>query len=231
MKIYTEINYKWLDGGLVETDSKSFEYEGYLTLCGPGGGGGNPNQSFLDQIAAKTTAVVEDPVGSAKAGLDTAVTTVVDNSPLVAVEVAGDNLQTLVENNPIGTEGLGMNSGMATTLGDVGGMINEGITTGTDALIRDDWESGINTSIADGMDGIRYNTEIAANAWDVVQDRLHGFSEDVLEFMAPGSTGGGDKVDDPTNIKSNNQGLKNKAKANLKVNKSKGRARKSLRVG
>ena len=48
MKIYTEINYKWLDGGLVETDSKSFEYEGDLTLCGPGGGGGT-----LAEVATK----------------------------------------------------------------------------------------------------------------------------------------------------------------------------------
>jgi hypothetical protein len=40
MKIYTEINYKWLDGQLVKTSSKSFEYEGDLTLCGGGGGGG-----------------------------------------------------------------------------------------------------------------------------------------------------------------------------------------------
>ncbi len=40
MKIYTKINYKWLDGQLVKTSSKSFEYEGDLTLCGGGGGGG-----------------------------------------------------------------------------------------------------------------------------------------------------------------------------------------------
>ena len=40
MKIYTEINYKWLDSQLVKTSSKSFEYEGDLTLCGGGGGGG-----------------------------------------------------------------------------------------------------------------------------------------------------------------------------------------------
>ena len=33
MKIYTEINYKWLDGQLVKTDSKSFEYEGEVEEC------------------------------------------------------------------------------------------------------------------------------------------------------------------------------------------------------
>ena len=39
MKIYTEINYKWLDGQLVKTDDKSFEYEGEVTLCEGDGGG------------------------------------------------------------------------------------------------------------------------------------------------------------------------------------------------
>ena len=40
MKIYTEINYQWVDGKLVELSSKSFEYSGNLILCGGGGGGG-----------------------------------------------------------------------------------------------------------------------------------------------------------------------------------------------
>ena len=39
MKIYTEINYKWLDGQLVKIDDKSFEYEGEVTLCEGDGGG------------------------------------------------------------------------------------------------------------------------------------------------------------------------------------------------
>ncbi len=40
MKIYTEVNYKWIDGSLVQTSSESFDYTGDLTLCGGGGGGG-----------------------------------------------------------------------------------------------------------------------------------------------------------------------------------------------
>ena len=40
MKIYTEVNYQWVDGRLVETSSKSFDYTGNLDLCGGGGGGG-----------------------------------------------------------------------------------------------------------------------------------------------------------------------------------------------
>ena len=33
MKIYTEINYEFKDGELIEIDSDSFEYEGEVLLC------------------------------------------------------------------------------------------------------------------------------------------------------------------------------------------------------
>ena len=33
MKIYTEVNYIWKDDKLVQTDSKSFDYDGEVTLC------------------------------------------------------------------------------------------------------------------------------------------------------------------------------------------------------
>ena len=33
MKVYTEVNYIWKDNKLVQTNSKSFDYEGELTLC------------------------------------------------------------------------------------------------------------------------------------------------------------------------------------------------------
>jgi len=33
MKIYTEVNYIWKDNKLVQTDSKSFDYEGEVDLC------------------------------------------------------------------------------------------------------------------------------------------------------------------------------------------------------
>ena len=33
MKIYTEVNYIWKDDKLVQTDSKSFDYEGEVELC------------------------------------------------------------------------------------------------------------------------------------------------------------------------------------------------------
>lgn len=33
MKVYTEVNYIWKDNKLVQTDSKSFDYEGEVSLC------------------------------------------------------------------------------------------------------------------------------------------------------------------------------------------------------
>ena len=62
MKIYTEINYEWLDNQLVETSSESFEYEGNLTLCAGGGGGGNVVTNTLDTA----TKVIKDPLGTLK---------------------------------------------------------------------------------------------------------------------------------------------------------------------
>ena len=40
MKIYTKIEYQWIDNQLVEINSDFFEYEGDITLCAVGGGGG-----------------------------------------------------------------------------------------------------------------------------------------------------------------------------------------------
>ena len=42
MKIYTEINYEFKDGELIEIDSKFFNYTGELLLCSGGGGGVEP---------------------------------------------------------------------------------------------------------------------------------------------------------------------------------------------
>ena len=66
MKIYTEVNYKWLDGQLVKTDSKSFEYDGEVTLCGPGGGGGggivpkDPLKKLTETISETVKDVSDD---------------------------------------------------------------------------------------------------------------------------------------------------------------------------
>jgi hypothetical protein len=67
MKIYTEINYKWLDGQLVETDSKSFDYEGKLSLCAGGfggGGGGGELPTLIEDIVLDPVGTVQDSVTS-----------------------------------------------------------------------------------------------------------------------------------------------------------------------
>ena len=40
MKVYTEVNYEFKNGVLVEQSSKSYEYKGEVSLCKGGGGGG-----------------------------------------------------------------------------------------------------------------------------------------------------------------------------------------------
>ena len=40
MKVYTEVNYEWINDSLVKTSSESFDYSGDIALCGGGGGGG-----------------------------------------------------------------------------------------------------------------------------------------------------------------------------------------------
>ena len=48
MKIYTEINYEWKDGHLVETSSNSFDYYGLIERCGGGGGSVVPKIKLPD---------------------------------------------------------------------------------------------------------------------------------------------------------------------------------------
>ena len=231
MKIYTEINYKWLDGQLVETDSKSFDYEGKLSLCvgGPGGGGGDP----ITKAAETVTDVIEDPVGTAKAGLDTAITTA-GNSLEPAVGGAGNILDqtggALEEGISTGTESIGMNEGVATTLGDFGDKLNEGVTSFGDKIIDDGLENAVNVNADKLHDYGKAVNDVVSDELGRWEDTAMGFAEDLGVAMGIGGDSG-KNVDVPDKIKSNAKDLKNKAKANLKVNKSKGRARKSLRIG
>ena len=73
MKIYTEVNYKWENGKLIETSSDSFEYSGDITLCGGGGGGGG---NIITKAASRireglddTVAIAKDPTGQMREGL------------------------------------------------------------------------------------------------------------------------------------------------------------------
>ena len=185
MKIYTEVNYKWLDGQLVKTDSKSFEYEGKLSLCSMGGGGGGG-----DPITEAVTTVVDTGTG--------------------AIEDAGD----------IASD----------TLGDFGEGLQEGVESFGDKIIDDDLEHAINVNVDKLHDyGKAVNT--------VVADELTRWSDFAMEkgkeisALFPGLDGGGDTVTDPDRLKAVKGGLKKKSRANLKVNKSLGRARSSLRIG
>ena len=65
MKIYTEVNYEWKDGSLVQTSSKSFDYTGDITLCGVGGGG----LSKLKKKVTSTTTAAKEKVMSTTSDL------------------------------------------------------------------------------------------------------------------------------------------------------------------
>ena len=59
MQIYTEVNYEWKDGVLVEQSSKSYNYTGEVSLCK---GGSRPEQVIdhvVNEVASVPTGVVE----------------------------------------------------------------------------------------------------------------------------------------------------------------------------
>ena len=122
-----------------------------------------------------------------------------------------------------------MNEGVATTITDFGDSLQEGITTGADALVHDDLEHAINVNIDTAHDyGKAVNTVVSdeLTRWG---DAALGFAEDLGVALGIGGGGDGETVD-VENIKSNAKNLKRKNVANLKVNKSQGRARQSLRI-
>jgi hypothetical protein len=307
MKIYTEINYKWLAGGLVETDSKSFEYEGDLTLCGPGGGGGNPITAVIEKVQEKIVdPVVEtatlpeikvpelgsitpkidlgtinvpkvdvglgdladlpsqidqamtDPTGSITTGLGklgenagALGTTVGEASGDLTklgglTEAVAKGTQLGMENiqstdlgkvlsgevlQPTSLEGIGMNEGVATTLADVGSKIDEGVTSFGDKLIDDDLERAFNTNVDYLHDYGKALNDVVSDELTRWQDWINQKTGEISANVPGMNNDGPDAVPDPDKLKAVKRGLKNKSRANLKVNKSKGRARSSLRVG
>jgi len=79
MKVYTEVNYEFKNGVLVEQSSKSYEYTGEVSLCKGGGGGGNPitktvnkavkgASGFVDDAVSGTMNAVADPAGTVQGG-------------------------------------------------------------------------------------------------------------------------------------------------------------------
>jgi hypothetical protein len=74
MKIYTEINYEFKNGELIEIDSKSIDYTGEVTMCN--GGGPTPAQLMQeakDKYFASLPVDIPDPLEEAgEAGLEIA---------------------------------------------------------------------------------------------------------------------------------------------------------------
>ena len=71
MKVYTEVNYEWINDSLVKTSSESFDYSGDIALCG-GGGGGGPSitkviKNTVDAVS-DTVSAVKDPAGAIEGG-------------------------------------------------------------------------------------------------------------------------------------------------------------------
>tara|TARA_R100001594_G_scaffold52626_1_gene86160 strand:- start:18655 stop:19119 length:465 start_codon:yes stop_codon:yes gene_type:complete len=59
MQIYTEVNYEWKDGVLVEQSSKSYNYTGEVSLCK---GGSKPHEVIdhvINEVADTGTGAVE----------------------------------------------------------------------------------------------------------------------------------------------------------------------------
>ena len=65
MKIYTEINYKWLDGQLVKTDDKSFEYEGEISFCAGAAGAAGDIVAAAGDMDKKFKEKVSETLGDA----------------------------------------------------------------------------------------------------------------------------------------------------------------------
>ena len=60
MKIYTEVNYDLINDCLVESDSKSYEYEGEVLLCG--GTGEEVVEELVEEPMEEAMEALTDPV-------------------------------------------------------------------------------------------------------------------------------------------------------------------------
>ena len=111
MKIYTKINYQWLDDKLVKTSSNSFEYTGELSLC-----------NGLGQAISSATSLggegggVLDPIGTTTDIIDKNTDSLFDSED---VQDAADKAEDLADPHTY-TEAIA-----------------EGISTGTSAVITE----------------------------------------------------------------------------------------------
>ena len=204
MKIYTEINYEWLDNHLVEKSSESFDYEGELILCGVGNGGGgaDPVSSAITSAAETIDDVVTDPVGT-------------------TTDIIGDTATTFGESLEPAADFAD------NVLGQTGDVLNEGITTGTAKLgtlgqpntsqfgnLQNSSFGDLTDSIGMGMHGIN----------DYMTQKL----DEISKFMS-----GADSPDDVTvdpDESAYSGTTANKKAGELAANKAKAQARSSLRI-
>lgn len=281
MKIYTEIQYKWLDDQLVRTSAKSFEYYGRLSLCEGSGGGGGVVTDALDTITAPledvaggvtdtatdivdtTTGVVTDVLDSAFGKpesiiapsnwnpgikpppvlpwnnlLDTATDvaeTVVDTATDVA-EGAVEGAETIVE------EAVNTTEAATEVVAETGDVIldgaedvldatTEGLNTGLDVVTAgiDETVGEFGTELADAITPGGTTKDLLDKLQDTLDDATTGITTTLDDALGLGETGGPGPVE-LDKLKVHKGRLKNKNKANLAVNKSKGRARKSLKI-
>jgi hypothetical protein len=210
MKVYTEINYKWLDGQLVKTDSKSFEYEGIVALCGGGGGGGKGGGG-----------------GGPLRGID------VSTLNLPTLNDINTQLENTLEDN---NDTLAQAESAINTNVDSGGdAVDKGLDVITDETDR--IQEGIHTTAAGAGDAITTNMKPLVRASDQAGqyslDRVLAGSNyldqklnEVSDFINGPSS--------PGDVKVNKQAIKGskkkKSASDLAVNKSKTRSRKSLRI-
>ena len=94
MKIYTEINYEWIDDQLVQTSSKSFEYSGDIAQGGGGGGGGGTAGQILKKVDKTVSDTVSDPLGTVLDAPKAAVNLVAD-TPSAVLHETGNIVQGL----------------------------------------------------------------------------------------------------------------------------------------
>jgi len=213
MKIYTEINYEWLDNHLVEKSSESFDYEGELILCGVGNGGGgggaDPISSAITSAAETIDDVVKDPVGT-------------------ATDIIGDTATTFGESLEPAADIAG------NVLSQTGDVLNEGLTTGTEKLgtlgqpNTSQFGNLQNSSFGDLTGGAAYYGNKLNNEVTGLFNFIGEKGQELTDFIH-GTTNPSSVTVDPDQSAYSGT-TANKKAGELAANKAKAQARSSLRI-
>ena len=147
MKVYTEVNYEFQNGVLVEQSSKSYNYTGEVSLCK--GGGGNPIKNVVSAVAGGVEKAQSNVSGAIT---DNPVTAKVPDASLLT-----ENLTGAMQDNPLGSLVANVNdplkdmnipdashatSMLTTGLEKLGGNIGEVVQGVADPIIRNVNEAG-----------------------------------------------------------------------------------------